>query len=247
MERLYDEIGKKIKLAAYVTFIVEAVIAVLEGIAVPIILVNTVDDSFFMFLLGLPLGLLAIGIGILVAWVSSWLLYGFGELIDKVCDIKKMVEESNKKEASKAKREAHQEAQNFQREFAEKTRVASKTIGGKITSIKKTCPHCGEVVYSDRCEMCGKKIDLCDEQKQWETATSAAAVKSTTVKKAEELHNDNSPNLLKEKLLYSLKYTTDEGMVSYLSKLDDPRVKEILERPKSEVRNLVQILADSIE
>ena len=89
MEKLYGEIGKKIKLAAYVTFIVEAVIAVLEGLAVPIILFTTVDDSILMFLLGILLGALAAALGILVAWVSSWLLYGFGELIDKSCDIEK--------------------------------------------------------------------------------------------------------------------------------------------------------------
>ena len=28
-------------------------------------------------------------VGPIVAWISSWLLYGFGELIDKVCDIER--------------------------------------------------------------------------------------------------------------------------------------------------------------
>ena len=32
-------------------------------------------------------GLLTILLGPIVAWVSSWTLYGFGELVDKTCEI----------------------------------------------------------------------------------------------------------------------------------------------------------------
>ena len=89
MEKLYGEIGKKIKIAAYWTFIVEAVIAALEGIAIPIVLIGNLDDVIFAFFVGLLLGAIVAALGVLIAWVRSWLLYGFGELIDKSCDIEK--------------------------------------------------------------------------------------------------------------------------------------------------------------
>lgn len=73
---MYDNIGGKIKGLAKATFIVEAIAAVITGIA----LMDSDDDMF-------PVVLLVMVVGPIVAWVSSWLLYGFGELIDKTCDI----------------------------------------------------------------------------------------------------------------------------------------------------------------
>ena len=67
----YDNIGGKIKSLAKAAFIVEAIAAVLSG------LVMFVEDDD-MFLIAL---LVAI-VGPIVAWVGSWLLYGFGQLIE---------------------------------------------------------------------------------------------------------------------------------------------------------------------
>ena len=75
---MYDNIGRKIKGLAIVVFIVEAIAAIIGGIALMI----TLDDLIL-------LGLLVLLFGPLVAWVSSWLLYGFGEIIDKLCDIER--------------------------------------------------------------------------------------------------------------------------------------------------------------
>ena len=73
---MYDNIGGKIKGLAKTIFIVESIATVITGIA----LMATDED---MILVGLLVAIL----GPIVAWVSSWLLYGFGELIDKTCDI----------------------------------------------------------------------------------------------------------------------------------------------------------------
>ncbi len=73
---MYSNIGGKIKLLAKATFIVEAIAAVIAGI------VYMASDADKM-----PIGTLLMIVGPIVAWVSSWLLYGFGELIDKTCDI----------------------------------------------------------------------------------------------------------------------------------------------------------------
>ena len=75
---MYENIGGKIKGLAKATFVIEAVAAFIGGI----VLIEADDDL-------LAVGLLAWIMGPLLAWVSSWLLYGFGELIEKVCNIER--------------------------------------------------------------------------------------------------------------------------------------------------------------
>ena len=75
---MYDNIGGKIKGLAKAVFIVEAIAAVITGIAL-----MAIDEDLILF------GILTLILGPVIAWVSSWLLYGFGELIDRVCEIAK--------------------------------------------------------------------------------------------------------------------------------------------------------------
>lgn len=73
---MYDNIGAKIKGLAKAVFVIEAILAVIAGFY---LMVNTL----------IVFGVLVLLMGPLVAWISSWLLYGFGELIDKTCDIER--------------------------------------------------------------------------------------------------------------------------------------------------------------
>lgn len=70
---MYDNIGKKIKSLAKALFIVQSVLCFIAGIVLTFVL-----NPIFMF---------ASIIAPVIVWISSWLLYGFGELIDKTCDI----------------------------------------------------------------------------------------------------------------------------------------------------------------
>lgn len=70
MDNLYEDIGGKIKGLAKGTFIVEAIGAIIAGL---VLLAN--ENGFGLILL---LG------GPIVAWVSSWLLYAFGELVEDI-------------------------------------------------------------------------------------------------------------------------------------------------------------------
>ncbi len=77
---MYDNIGRKIKnLAAIIAFI-QAIIPITIGILMIISSMDSKDGSV------VP-GVLVMVIGSILAWISSWLLYGFGELIEKACDI----------------------------------------------------------------------------------------------------------------------------------------------------------------
>ena len=70
---MYDNIGEKIKLLAKIVFILEAIVAVIAGIAL-----LATDDSFAF------VGLLTLFCGPIIAWVGSWILYGFGVLVEDV-------------------------------------------------------------------------------------------------------------------------------------------------------------------
>lgn len=73
---MYDNIGGKIKALAKFIFIFQAIAMFITGIVL-----LAVDDD--LIAVGLPLMLA----GPLLAWISSWMLYGFGELIEKTCQI----------------------------------------------------------------------------------------------------------------------------------------------------------------
>ena len=51
----------------------------------------------------IPYGLLVMVVGPIVAWVSSWFLYGFGELIDKASDIERNTRGGERKSEAQAK------------------------------------------------------------------------------------------------------------------------------------------------
>lgn len=74
LDELYENIGEKIKSWAKWIFVVEAIGAVIGAI------VLIVNDSVL-------LGLLTLVLGPFAAWVGSWLLYAFGEMVETICSI----------------------------------------------------------------------------------------------------------------------------------------------------------------
>ena len=73
---MYSNIGGKIKALAIGLFAVETLASVFYS------LVMVVEDPDMIVL-----AFLTILFGPIVAWISTWLLYGFGELIDKATEI----------------------------------------------------------------------------------------------------------------------------------------------------------------
>ena len=72
LDKLYADIGGKLKGLAKWTFVVEVIASIIAFIAL--------TEDFWI-------GLAALVGGILVSFVSSWFLYAFGELISRVCSI----------------------------------------------------------------------------------------------------------------------------------------------------------------
>lgn len=73
LDKLYTNIGKKIQTWAKWIFIVEAIGAIITGIGM------LIEDEDLILV-----ALLIVILGPIVAWVSSWLMYGFGKLIEDV-------------------------------------------------------------------------------------------------------------------------------------------------------------------
>lgn len=77
----YNDIGKKIKTLAKAIFFVGAILDI--GVGAFLITLGITDD----FALYIILGLITILLAPILTWISTWLLYGYGELIDKTCAI----------------------------------------------------------------------------------------------------------------------------------------------------------------
>ena len=75
----FNEIGKKLKGLAKTLFIIEIIVCYLVGI-VFLVRVVFVPKSIFIALALMILGPV-------FAWIKNWVLYGFGELVDRVCKI----------------------------------------------------------------------------------------------------------------------------------------------------------------
>ena len=73
---MFDNIGKKIKGLAKGLFILVAIFDVIVGLTLVFINNETAIIGMLVAVLGPP-----------SAWISSFVLYGFGELIDKTCEI----------------------------------------------------------------------------------------------------------------------------------------------------------------
>ena len=88
---MYNDIGGKIKGLAKAIFIFETFISIVMGFVFIILAAQTPIDVVAINpsapIIDIISGLLLIVVGPIVAWISSWLLYGFGELISKTCDI----------------------------------------------------------------------------------------------------------------------------------------------------------------
>ena len=82
---MFDDIGKKIKTLATVSCVVCSISYVITAF---IMFANGDDD-----LIGL--GFLCLLAGPLLSWVGSFFIYGFGELIDKACEIERNTRSKN--------------------------------------------------------------------------------------------------------------------------------------------------------
>ena len=170
LDNLYENIGGKIKNWAKWIFIVEAIGAVMAGIT----LIATDDDLILA-------GLLTLFCGPIVAYVGSWILYAFGELVEDVHAIrdkegttkevnakrkaeKKIKREAELKEqqeaAARAKREAKERAKRQEENKSQNNELSDDDF------IDIACPKCGEMLSFLKnetkgiCPECGAEFEI---------------------------------------------------------------------------------------
>ena len=86
---MFDNIGSKIKGLAQALFGLEIIASVIVGV---VLIENTKGLSLLYVLAGL-----------IVALVSAWVLYGFGEIIDKLCAIERNTRGGERKSEAQSK------------------------------------------------------------------------------------------------------------------------------------------------
>ena len=85
LNNMYDNIGRKIKGLAVASAILMIIASVIGGIWI-----MSFDYDWFL------VGLLVMVMGSLLGWISSWILYGFGELIENTTELKKSIQRQMK-------------------------------------------------------------------------------------------------------------------------------------------------------
>lgn len=136
-DNLYENIGGKIKNLAKWTFIVETISAFLIGFGM---IIN--DGDSFIF------GALIIIFGPVIAWVSSWILYAFGELVEKNAD-----NENNTRQILKKL-----DKDNTNTIPADTNcKITPETENSPTSQHKWLCDGCGNMRAQSPCEHCGKE------------------------------------------------------------------------------------------
>ena len=132
LDNLYANIGGKIKTWAKWMFIIEAIGAIITGL-----IMLFADEELILY------GLLILVFGPIVAWVSTWILYAFGELVEDIHAMR-----SNYR--SQAEEKAFQKTAPIQ---STKPFHAQPMTGTHMWR----CPHCGKGRMQVPCEYCGKE------------------------------------------------------------------------------------------
>lgn len=144
-EKMYGDVGNKIKNLAVISFFLETIAAIITGIAL-----MTSDDDF------VPVGILVLCTGPIAAYVMSLFIFAFGELVNKACDIE--ANTRNKKSQSKKQEESKTDY------YDQSGKV--KVIAQDDDFVDLICPHCGKQVSFARdtksasCPWCDANINL---------------------------------------------------------------------------------------
>ena len=139
---MYDNIGNKIKDLAIVVFVIEAIASVVAGIAL------WVDTEEWIYAL-------VVFLGPFVAWISSWLLFGFGEIIVNLDAIEHHTRLLTHPEEIK-------EMQLAEKEEKKNKKIITEKEGNVIVE----CPECGEELFFDKelvdpeCPYCGATVKI---------------------------------------------------------------------------------------
>ena len=135
---MYDEIGCKIKGLAKIIFIAEAILFFVGGLAIIVFSESSNTMKAIVALIAF--------LGIASGWITSWFLYGFGEIIDKLCNIErntKMIMKKSKNHTSNSPKIKNKNSNKNLRKNNEDNEEEDES------GIAVTCPRCKEELFFD--------------------------------------------------------------------------------------------------
>lgn len=132
---MFRNIGSKIMILAKVNFIIGVIAASAVGIMIAIRFAELSDwygDEYAAY--GVLLCLLIVGVGSLLAWIGSFVLYGFGKLV--------------------------QSNENIENYLTSNSNNSIQYIQSTNVNDNLTCSNCGNKVNNDSafCNNCGNKL-----------------------------------------------------------------------------------------
>lgn len=134
---MFDNIGGKIKVLAKVICWIGIACSCLVGIVMWNEAVEWEEPALFFS------GLLIAGIGSLASWLSSFVLCGFGQLIENSDELV---------EQGKARIGKSSEAEN------------NTNVGAEPNTHMWRCSGCGRMINTEYCAFCGAKAVTADEK-----------------------------------------------------------------------------------
>ena len=152
---MYDNIGRKIKGLAKAIFIAQGISMAITGIVL-----MCIDEDLILY------GILSLILGPVLAWISSWLLYGFGEIIDKLCDIEQNTGLIRKPSELKKARNQHETETKKAEAAKQEVKKQKEIIAEEENAVFIECPDCGEELFFDKelssaeCPYCGCNIKI---------------------------------------------------------------------------------------
>ena len=148
---MYTNIGGKIKVLAIVVAAIEAIALAIFGIY----MWWYTEDAFWgVFIL----------FGLVISWVSSFVLYGFGVIIEKLCQIEENTGGYNKSYYNSAEQTEYVPFNEMQEEAYVDQEKYTDTYSTQQTYVDEdsySCPRCKNAVYvgDNYCKVCGEKLD----------------------------------------------------------------------------------------
>ena len=213
LDRLYEDIGTKIKNLAKWMFLIEAVSAILTGL----FFIFSDEDTIIY-------GLLTILFGPVAAWISTWLLYAFGDLVENsqatVSGLHKI-----------SKNLAHTEPRTKQ----DRSAPIKQEAEAKAAQVMRA-----HTQYSMKADAQVVKAPAPQSAKPEAQLPTPAKTEATVSPLPKAPKATPAEKTLAEKLSYALSYQTDDGMINYLKRIDDETVARILEEPPHVIRGLVE-------
>lgn len=149
---MFDNIGGKIKVLAVVVTIIGCIVSFVFGI--------------ILFVEGeVGMGFLVIIMGGLLSWVSSFVLYGFGELIESNQDIQKTNKDiylhlKSNNDSTTEEKSVQETNQPIDRTRNSYLWDLLKNSPAPVEKKKSYCPDCGKERndYDTMCNFCGYKF-----------------------------------------------------------------------------------------